>query len=223
MAKLLSGFDKIDGLEGIFSAENGNLRCSAIQLASGGLAVFSPVRGLGEQAISSLAALGSVEYLVAPNHYHNLALAEYWKVFPNACVCAPPGAIPRLEKVTGFKFSNLDALNADLPNTMHPVFPQGLKTGEFWIMATGGRHHGWLVVDAFSGPKGRPKQIASEPELLKTFPKFGVCDADLYVRWVKQKIGTDTPTMIVPCHGRMICSPVLATRLHELVERELKR
>jgi len=223
MVKILSGFDKIDGLEGIYSAENGNLRCSAILLASGGLALFSPVRGLGEGAISSLAALGSVEYLVAPNHYHNLALAEYGKVFPNACVCAPPDAIPRLEKVTGFKFSNLDALNADLPNTMDLVFPQGLKTGEVWITVAGARHRGWLVVDAFSVPIGRPKQIASEPELLKTFPKFGVCDADLYVRWLKQKMKSDPPTVIVPCHGSMICSPDLATRLRDLVEKELER
>jgi len=223
MAKTLSKFSKIRGLEGIFSAENGNLRCCAILLASGGLAVISPVRGLGQQAIASLAALGSVEYLVAPNHYHNTALAEYRQEFPNACVCAPPDAIPRLEKVTGFRFSTLDGLNADLPNTMHQVYPQGLKTGELWITVAGSRHHGWLVVDGFSGPKGGPNQMASEPEFLKTFPKYGISDADLYRRWVQQRIETDPPTMIVPCHGRMICSSDLATRLHDLIERELGR
>lgn len=74
MSKLLSAFAALDDFSGLYRAERGSLRCTAIRLRSGGLLLFSPVQGLGDTAIASLAALGEVEVLFAPNHYHNKRL-----------------------------------------------------------------------------------------------------------------------------------------------------
>ena len=75
MSKLPSAFAALDDFSGLYRAERGSLRCTAIRLRSGGLLLlFSPVQGLGDTAIASLAALGEVEVLFAPNHYHNKRL-----------------------------------------------------------------------------------------------------------------------------------------------------
>jgi len=221
MAKSLSEFKKINGLDGIYTAENGNLRCNAIKLESGGLCLFSPVMGLGEEAIASLAKLGKVEFLVAPNHYHNKGLMEYCEAFPKASLCASPEAHKRLEKITGLQFFDLNALVSILPHNIQLVFPRGLKTGEVWINATSDQSRAWLVVDAFSGPKGNPGNIAREPEMLGTFPKFGVGDKEIYLTWVERQIQEAKPTMIVPCHGNIVCSSQLAKSLQLLIQNKL--
>ena len=81
MSKFLSAFAALDDFSGLYCAERGSLRCTAIRLRSGGLCLFSPVQGLGDTAIASLAALGEVEVLFAPNHYHNKGLREYAEFF----------------------------------------------------------------------------------------------------------------------------------------------
>lgn len=221
MAKPLSDFRGIDGLDGVFSAQNGALRCCAIALKSGGLCLFSPVLGLSDAALASLAGLGDVAHLLAPNHYHNKGLAEYQAAFPNTSLCAPPAAQPRLTKVTGLSFDGLDALAAQLPDGMEVLEPPGLKTGEVWIRIAGPQAVAWLVVDAFSGPKGKPGNVAQEPEILGTFPKFGVGNRARYVAWVKQQIRHDQPTTIIPCHGDIVRGPDLAARLLALVDQKL--
>jgi len=221
MAKHLSEFKKVNGLDDIFTADNGSLRCSAVRLTTGGLCLFSPVLGLSEAAMASLAELGKVEFLLAPNHYHNKGLAEYKTAFPNASLCAPTEARSRLKKITGFKFTGLDALQGVLPDNVHLVYTQGLKTGEIWIRAVGTRCTAWLVVDAFSGPKGKPGNIAGEPDMLGSFPKFGVGDRACYIRWVAAQIRDDKPTMLLPCHGGVVSSPRLAKKLQNLIKEKL--
>jgi len=221
VGKLLSSFKKIDGLNNLFAAERGALRCSAVRLTTGGLCLFSPVLGLGDEAISSLAALGDVEFLLAPNHYHNKALKEYQQAFPKASICAPREAQSRLEKVTGLKFTGLTSLQTSLPENMHLIVTQGLKTGEVWLRIVDTPHTAWLVVDAFSGPKGKQLNVASEPEMLGTFPKFGVADRIRYLEWVEEQIKVDTPTMIVPCHGGIICNSKMSKSLRHLLQSNL--
>jgi len=221
MVKSSTEFRRIDGVGGVFSAQSGALRCSAIALKSGGLCLFSPVAGLGDTALASLVRLGDVAFLLAPNHYHNKGLAEYRAAFPNASLCASPAAQTRLTKITGLAFDGLNGLAAELPDGMEVLVPEGLKTGEAWIRIAGPQAVAWLVVDAFSGPKGKPGSVAQEPELLGTFPKFGVGDRARYVAWVKQQIQRDQPYMIVPCHGDITRGPDLTARLLALIDQEL--
>jgi len=75
-----------------------------------------------------------------------------------------------------------------------------------------------VVVDAFCGPKIETgKAHADMPELLKTFPNFGVGSKDVFVFWVKDQIGRDQPGMVVPCHGSIIRAEDLAKRLEKLI------
>jgi len=124
LSKQLSEFKKIAGLKDVFATENGVLRCSAVRLKTGGLCLFSPVLGLSDHASASLAGLGEVEFLLAPNFYHNKGLKEYQQAFPKASLCAPSQAHSRLKKITGFQFADLEALQAVLPDNMHLVFHQ---------------------------------------------------------------------------------------------------
>lgn len=209
----LSDFDAIPGMEGYFSATNGRLRCTAVSLKSGGICLHSPVADLGHAARSSLDKLGKVEFLLAPNHYHNKGLGEYAGIFPNARVVAPPASQPRLEKITGLAFEDLDTLRPELPDGTRFVSPAGLKNGEVWIVTV----QGWIVVDAFAGPSGGD----SSPRLLGTFPKYGIGDSIEYSDWVKGFILSNPPHILVPCHGDIIRNPDLPARLKALVERHL--
>ena len=137
MGQPLFEFTALDDVDGLYAAASGDLRCTAIRLRTGGLCLFSPVQGLGERALATLAELGPVEILLAPNHYHNKGLKEYAKAFPRSLVCAPDSAVPRLEKVTGLRFEGLRKLSSRLPGNMKLVAPDGLKTGEVWISARG--------------------------------------------------------------------------------------
>lgn len=209
----LSEFEAIPGMDGFFSATNGRLRCTAVRLLSGDLCLHSPVAGLGDRARDSLDRLGHVAYLLAPNHYHNKGLSEYATHYPKARLIAPPASRPRLEKITGLAFDDLDALRDKLPDGVRIVSPVGLKTGEVWLITA----TGWLVVDAFAGPSGQDPS----PSLLGTFPKFGVGDRARYADWVRESITSELPHTLVPCHGDIIHDPDLPEKLTDLVNREL--
>ncbi|MCR9139765.1 MAG: hypothetical protein NXI27_27480 [Alphaproteobacteria bacterium] len=214
MPTTLSEFAAIPGMEGFFTATNGRLRCTAVRLSSGNLCLHSPVAGPGDRARDSLDRLGHVAYLLAPNHYHNKALAEYATHYPEASLVAPAASRPRLEKITGLAFDDLDAMSGKLPDGARLVRPAGLKTGEVWLVTA----TGWLVVDAFAGPSGDDPS----PSLLGTFPKFGVRDKAQYADWVRDFITSDPPHTLVPCHGDIIHDPDLPAKLTDLVNRKLR-
>ena len=219
MASKLSPFRPLDAADGIQIARRADLRCSAITLKDGSLCLFSPVSGLNDAVIESIAGIGNVAFLLAPNHYHNQALAEYVAAFPNALPCAPQGAVRRLEKITGLSFEKTERLAALLPDGTDIIEPAGLKTGEIWLRKRGDGPTLWMVVDAFKGPKDAPALSWSKtPELLKTFPKFGIRDRDVYRDWLLAQIAGDQPQVLVPCHGGLVRAPDLPIRLEALVE-----
>lgn len=222
MGKSLSTFQLLDGFGDIYTATRDNLRCTAIRLRSGGLCLFSPVRGLGRDAVGSLRKLGDVEVLLAPNHWHNMGLREYAAAFPDASICTSPGARHRLEQETQLRFQDLTKLQRQLPPTLRFTFPSGLKTGEIWLSIGNARDRAWLVVDAFCGPKGKKRDRASEPDILGTFPKFSLGDRTIYVEWLERQIELDKPTAIVPCHGAVIVNEQLPDKLRRLIARKLK-
>jgi hypothetical protein len=221
MGQPLFEFTALDDVDGLYAAARGDLRCTAIRLRTGGLCLFSPVQGLGERALTTLAELGPVEILLAPNHYHNKGLKEYAKAFPRSLVCAPDSAVPRLEKVTGLRFEGLRKLSSRLPGNMKLVAPDGLKTGEVWISARGSREQVWIVVDAFCGPKQSEKNSAGSPGLLGTFPRFGIADRTIYLKWLERQTELDHPTILIPCHGDIVRSPRLPAAIRRLVASRL--
>jgi len=218
----LGAFVPVEKIDGVFVARTAHLRCTALVLNDSKLCLFSPVQGLGEAAKASLSGIGPVSHLLAPNHYHNKALAEYAAVFPNARLCASSDAVPRLEKVTRLAFDDLRDVTQKLPDSFSLLTPDGLKTGEVWLRCDVKQRRTWFVVDAFSGPKMTPKSDCSDTaSLLKTFPNFGVRDKALYLKWLKQQLRVDKPTLMVPCHGSVVTGSELPAQLLSLAERHL--
>ena len=219
MKQMLSEFQPVEGVEHVYSAQKGALRCVAILLTDGALCLYSPVAGLGDTALSSLAAVGRVKMLLAPNHYHNRAVGQFSKAFPDAKLVCTETARPRLEKVTGLSFQSPDCLDGELPGNVVVRMPDGLKTGELWFRVQIGRGLAWIVTDAFRGPAGSVGEVADELQMMGTFPGFGVKHAETYKHWIAEEVECAPPDLIIPCHGSMIRAANLAVQVRHLVEQ----
>jgi hypothetical protein len=219
MSSKLGSFISIEQQKGLYSATKSNLRCTALKLKSGGILLFSPVANMGEDAASSLKKIGEVQFLLAPNHYHNKALGEYVEHFPNAILCASQSATPRLKKVTGLDFNGLDKLKLQLPNHLSLLEPDGLKTGEVWIRSKTASRQAWLLVDALAGEKmSKNTEYSGQISYLKTFPNYGVNDLVQYLAWLNKQLAQDQPTTIIPCHGAITFAKNLPLQISELME-----
>lgn len=217
MSKSLSAFTLIRDHPEIWSAQKGTLRCTALRLRDGSFCLYSPVLGLGNQAKASLAAIGEVAYLLAPNHYHHKGLNEYALAFPKAKAVCSGLAQPRLEKQTGLTFDGLEQLETLLPDGCDFAEPDGLKTGEVWLVVKSERECLWIVCDSLKGPKGKASHVGQTVEMLGTFPTFGIKDQGAYTAWLQGRSAADEPTMIIPCHGSMVRSEHLAKDIMSLL------
>jgi hypothetical protein len=81
-------------VEGTISMPLGKFprRMTIIRLASGGLAVWSPI-SLDETEMVKLEAIGPVAFLIVPNAGHRLDLRAWKLRYPGTRVVAPPGAV----------------------------------------------------------------------------------------------------------------------------------
>jgi hypothetical protein len=220
--KLVEAFKPLAGVVGVYLATKGGLRCTAFKLMDGSLCLFSPVLGLGDDAMQSLKSIGPVSRLIAPNHYHNAGLAEYAKAFPKARLYASPNAAPRLAKLTGMSFEDLQSLKDLLPKSFAILEPKGLKTGEVWISGESDSKKAWFVVDAIAGPKMTAETDQFDyPELLKTFPTYGIRDINDYSAWFLKQLTADQPVLVVPCHGGLIAASDLPKKLLDLHNKTL--
>ncbi len=217
MSKELSAFKHFSAFDGVYTAQKGTSRCVAFRLKSAQLCLYSPVQGLGTAALESLSALGEVTHLLAPNHYHHKGLKEYLEAFPQATICCSQAAKPRIQKQTGLSLTSLEEANLSLPKTMRLLEPEGLKTGEVWAELQVANKTLWVVSDAFRGPKTANGAIADHPELLGTFPSFGIAQKALYFEWLSHQAAEASPTAIIPCHGSIISSATLGPDALKLV------
>src|SRR5713101_8344143 len=65
-------------------------RMTIIRLADGDLIVHSPIR-LTEGLRSAAASVGRVRFIVAPNRFHHLFVADWQKAYPGAQTFCAPG------------------------------------------------------------------------------------------------------------------------------------
>ncbi|MEO0388487.1 MAG: hypothetical protein AAF281_13350 [Pseudomonadota bacterium] len=214
--KALSAFMPVPHQTALWSAQSGDLRCTALRLCDGSLCLYSPVAGLGGAARDSLAALGDVSVLFAPNHYHNKGLVEYRAAFPGAQLMCSARARPRLEKQTGLSFCDSD-LRPLLSEGFGVSEPEGLKTGEVWLECNASAGPIWVVCDAFRGPAGPLGHVGAELGLLGTFPNFGIQDRATYRAWVNAKLASGAPSIVVPCHGAVVEAQDLAETIAGLL------
>lgn len=217
MAAKLSEFKAVDGSTSLYTATKNNLRCTAVQLKTGGLCLYSPVSGLGEEAKESLAALGKVRYLLAPNSYHNGGLVEYSQAYPKAHLVASKEAHVRLTDRTGLGFKGLTSLLKALPDGFTLEQPDGLKNGEVWLVAPYQTGHLWHVVDAFAGQKlveGPTCKVARMP---KVFPSFAISDRKIYAKEALRILKSYPPRVLLPCHGAIVKAPKLESQIRDLI------
>jgi hypothetical protein len=112
------------------------VRASAVALNGSGLAILSPVVGFAARPFPSGCAPSA---LVAPNHFHNLGLAEQVKRTPTVRLYASASAIPRLEKRIKKPFADVETLQHELPKGFAFLIPPGTRAGEAWLSAPGAR------------------------------------------------------------------------------------
>lgn len=215
MVKLNYVNELIEQTASFWSVRSGNSRMGVIAVGKNKICIFSPLAAVPAEAFGDYA----VSHLLASNHYHNKALSSYVQHFPDAQICSSKDASPRLAEITGLTFKTLAAVSKKLPAGVEFIAPEGLKTGEVWIKFQIGRKCGWFVTDAFSGKKMSAKiHECDTPELLKTFPNYGIADKDVYKKWVLARIKTDKPTTIIPCHGGIIRNAKLPELLNKLMK-----
>lgn len=85
-------------------------RMTVIRLDGGKLAVISPI---GSVAPQSLEELGSVAYLIAPNLYHHLFMAEWIAAYPEAQFWSVPGLAAKCPHLPIGKVFGQDAFEID--------------------------------------------------------------------------------------------------------------
>lgn len=216
MSTAPTGFTSCQDLDGVFVAQKGTLRCTAVRLATGSLCLYSPVRGLGDAVWDSLKGCGEVTHVLAPNHYHHMGLRECSEAFPGAKLCCSPQAMPRLGDCTGLTLATLEQAGLELPTGARLLEPPGLKTGEVWIEVASRGQAIWIVTDAFCGPKVKSAGVADRLEMLGTFPRFGVADGEIYGAWLSAALDGLELRMVIPCHGSLVVGADLAPQARTL-------
>lgn len=114
--------------------------------------------------------------MLAPNHYHHKGLNEYAQAFPEAKIACSSGAQARLEKQTDLTFDELERLETLLPDGCDFAEPDGLKTGEVWLIVKSEQECMWIVCDSFKGTKGKVGHVGQTVEMLGRFPTYGIED-----------------------------------------------
>jgi len=214
----VSDFYKLESFDNFYHAQSKKLACIAFGLKTGGMCVYSPIKGSAAKPFFGSDRVEAVTAILAPNHYHNAGVSEFADAFPRASVICSKVAKPRLQKVTGLKFQTIEVIEPELPKGMNLLEPPGLKTGEVWISIEFGHSTALIVTDAFSSGFSGPGVYESEPEMLSTFPKYGVKDAAIYKNWACQTISSFKPTLLLPCHGSPVKHPDLSARLLVLLD-----
>lgn len=210
-------FSPVGGLDGVYIGRAGKLNCIAFRLRDGSLCLYSPVAGLETSERDSLAKLGGVSMILAPNHYHNKGLTGHTNAFPNASLVCSKGAEPRLKKITGLAFDPIVTLKSQLADNQRLLEPEGLKTGEVWVEIRTRTEIAWIVTDAFSAKLHSPGICAEAPNLLGTFPRYGVKDASVFKDWTNTQLSADRPSILLSCHGSPVNAPDLDAQLIDLL------
>jgi hypothetical protein len=153
---------------------------------------------------------------LAPNGYHNGGLVEYSTAYPNATLVAPPVVHERLQGRTGLSFDGFEALGAALPKGMRLENPDGLKNGETWLIAHIRDRCVWHVVDAFGAQKNSEGLLGDKLRPNKVFPSFGIKDRAVYLNSLNALLASDTPDMLLPCHGAIVEAADISAQMAEI-------
>jgi hypothetical protein len=206
-------------------------RTTVVSLASGGLLAVNPGASLAARAGEELGAFGTVEYLLAPNHFHHLGIAAWRRAFGSIPVLAAAAAQARLRSRGLESLAEPETIVHLLPPGARLLLPAGTRTGEVWLRLAIDAGVAWIVGDAFFNVSRTPLSAAGIFLRLSgttgglriggTFKWGHLRDRMAYRRWVLERLDEDPPAMLVPAHGDVLTDPGLARRLRELLSARL--
>lgn len=190
-----------------------------------GALVYSPV--LHGDRTRELA--GTPRVLVAPNHYHHVALPRYRELYPDAAVVTSDGARPRLAKKG---HTNVRALgDVELPEGVRLLAAEGVKNGETWMVVERDEKvlavaDAFFNVDAactgFEGFMLRRLRTVGGLRLGRTFQWVGIGDKSAYRKWAIDTLTREKPTVIAFAHGAPLRGGDAWKQCVELVEMYVK-
>lgn len=199
-----------------------------VPLGDGRLLLYSPT-WLGPKTAERISAYGKPAVVLAPNHYHHLSVGRYRDAFPELQVVAAERAHSRLDSQGLSDVADLSA--ADLPDGMHFLVPDGVKTGETWLSVPGDEGRTWIVCDAFfhvpgpiTGAKGLLlRALKTAPGLCvgTTFWWLALKDAKAYLDWLDDRLEAERPTRVLFAHGDPLVGDDVPERLRALAHRRL--
>jgi hypothetical protein len=169
---------------------------------------------MGDALLDRIAALGPVEVLFAPNHFHHLGLPRYRARFPDARVVASEAARPRLLKQGHAPIADLAQAAPLLPEGGRFLECEGLKNGEVFLSLDAGGERVWIVCDAFfheTRPTQFPRSllfralgVAPGLRIGRTFHWVGLRDRRAYRAWLEEALACERPARILVSHGTPI-------------------
>lgn len=172
------------------------------------LVVYSPTK-TSDDVFDRLDALGRVSTLIAPNHFHHLALPAFRARYPEARVLASERAIVRL---TSQGHRDLRAIErASMPEGVSIHVAEGTRSGETFLSYTRAGKKTLVVCDAFFHVNTPVRGVigailhatATTPGLKvgRTFKYMALSDARAYRRWAEQTIRAVAPERVLFSHG----------------------
>lgn len=201
-------------------------RSWALRLRDGRLLVGSPGASLAEDF-----ELGEVAVLLAPNNFHHLGLHAWRARFPEAIAVAAPDALPRLARQGHEGLVPVGEIADRLPDHVELVALPDTRSGEVWLVHRSAQGTVWVICDAlFNLPS--PRRAAwrwfmwanrSGPGLaISQLQKWaGLKRRADFAAWMRARLATDAPTVLVPQHGAIEQGPDLTARLEAVLAARL--
>ncbi|MCK6546660.1 hypothetical protein L6R52_12490 [Myxococcota bacterium] len=210
--------------------KQGTANCFIARMADGKLLVVSPAVRMTDATFTSVAELGEVGAVVAPNGFHHLGVAEWRAKFPRARFYAAPESVKRIrsKNASAGEFEPLSQLTpivgpdiglGEVPNT---------KCGETWVWVKTSTGHVWFVSDMLANIPSLPSNpiAALIFKLTKSAPgyrvfslalTFMVKDKKATLRAVADEMRRHPPSTVVPAHGAPLSDPDIAARTQSLL------
>lgn len=210
-----------------------HVRMLAFGLRDGGLCVVSPGSGMTDAGFAELEQHGVPRFLLAPNHFHTLGLAEWHARYPDAALVAHPRAHKRLRKrLPGVAFGDLDTLTAALPAGARLFSPPTAKQGETWVSLPVSGGQSWFVTDGILNEVKLPRGLFGLVSRLLGFRTGLTVNAfflrmfsggrDAFLRWTLAELEHDPPRVFIPAHGAIVAGDEVAARLADAVRAALR-
>lgn len=205
------------------------VRMLVFGLRGGGLCAVSPAPHLDDARWQALQAFGTPQFLLAPNHFHNMGLQPWHQRFPATQVVAHPRALARLHKrLPGLPLTDLAPLQAALPDGVRLFSPPMAKQGETWVSLRTSAGTAWYVTDGVVNEKSLTGAVGLFLRLLgfraelmvnPLFKRLFLQDKAAYAQWLLDELDRDPPTLLLPAHGQVLRGPDVAEQLRQAAKR----